>query len=71
MLRSPEHILGLPLLKHESERWKIDNGNAAMRFSCQVAHALIQKKIPFIFESPWTSLLWEARQMVHLRKRKM
>ena len=70
MLRDLKHILGLPVLKHESERWKIVNGNKAMDFCSRVAHALLGMSVPFIFENPWTSLLWEAPQMQHLRRRK-
>ena len=70
MLRDLTYILGLPELKYESERWKIDNGNVAMRFSCQVGHACLQRQVPFVFENPWTSLLWEAPQMKHLRRRR-
>ena len=70
MLRDTAHILGLPLLKHESERWKIDNGNRAMVFACRVAHALLAMSTPFIFENPWTSLLWETPQFKHLRRRR-
>jgi hypothetical protein len=70
MLRNMEHILGLPELKHESERWKIENGNRAMAFASRLGHALLAMTVPFIFENPWTSLLWEAPQMQHLRRRK-
>ena len=69
MLRSPEHIMGLPQLKHESERWKITNGNKSMVFACRLGHALLQKSTPFIFENPWTSMIWETAQVKHLRRR--
>ena len=70
MLRDLANIMGLPVLKHESERWKIDNGNVALKFCCQVGHACLHMHVPFCFENPFTSLLWEAPQMKHLMRRK-
>ena len=70
MLRDMQNILGLPALKHESERWKIDNGNAALKCCAKVGHWCLATMTPFVIEIPWTSLLWEAPQMLHLRRRK-
>ena len=69
MLRDIANIMGLPELRHESERWKIDNGNAALKFCCQIGHACLTMHVPFIFENPFTSLLWEAPQMKHFMRR--
>ena len=46
------------------------NGNKAVVFACRVAHDLLSMSTPFIFENPWTSLLWETPQFKHLRRRK-
>ena len=35
MLRDLQHLMGLPVLKYESERWKIDSGNNAAAGTCQ------------------------------------
>ena len=69
MLRDMANFMGLPELRHESERWKIDIGNAALKFCCQVGHACLTMHVPYIFENPFTSLLWEAPQMKHLMRR--
>ena len=68
MLRSMEHLIGLPELRFESERWNIDNGNDALKFCSKVCHWCLDSLVPFAFESPWTSLLWETTQMQHLKR---
>ena len=51
MLRNLEHIMGLPELRYESERWKIKNGNTALKFCSRVAHLCLAMLVPFIFEN--------------------
>ena len=65
-LRTAEHIMGLPTLDHESERWKIDLGNVCMRFGVACARALHARSAGFFIENPWTSWMWVAPPMVRL-----
>ena len=51
------HIMGLRILRYESERPKITNGTIAMVFAAQVAHACLGMTAPFILENLSTSLL--------------
>ena len=70
MLRNLAHIVGLPILRYESERPKIVNGNIAIAFSAQVAQSCLGMATLFMFENDWNSLLWKAPQMQHVQRRK-
>ena len=70
MLRDMQHLMGLPVLRYESERWKIENGNTAMSFCSRLAHHCLSMQVPFVFENPWTSLLWKVPAMEHLARRR-
>jgi len=64
------HIMGLPVLRYESERWKIDLGNATMRFSVSVANVCIQHMVPFAIANPASSMIWQSPSMLWLRNRR-
>eukprot|EP00959_Pyramimonas_sp_CCMP1952_P185696 3882445-Pyramimonas_sp.AAC.1 len=68
-LRSGEHILGLPALRNEGERWKIDMGNTTMKNTVRIASVASLHMVPFCIENPYLSFMWEAPQMLHLRRR--
>ena len=70
MLRDLAHLMGLPVLRHESERWKIKNGNIAMAFCSRLAHHCLSMFVPFVFENPWTSLIWQVPAFKHLERRR-
>ena len=69
-LRSMEHVLGLPDLRHERERWKIINGNKLMSFTARAFSACIRMLVPAGVENPWSSYIWDTVPFQHLAKRK-
>ena len=70
MLRSPEAVMGLPELKHESERWKITLGNQTMKISAAVAMTAWKQLVPFTIENPFMSLIWLAPAFRALARRR-
>ena len=70
MLRSNEFIYGLKVLRYESERHKIVNGNKTMAAAARVARACLRMNVPFVIENPKTSMLWLANEMLALKARK-
>ena len=39
--------MGLPVAKHESERWKVTNGNDAMKFCSTIGHWFLIMQVFF------------------------
>ena len=69
-LRDATAVMGLAQLRNENERYKINLGNLTLAFSCQVAMSLHRWHCGFVIENPWTSWLWLAPQVSHLRQQR-
>ena len=63
-------ILGKAFLQNESERWKIDNGNALMIFIVRLAQTCLSMRCPFAFGNPELSYLWFTDEMIQLASNK-
>ena len=70
MLTSNKFLDGLSELRYESERWKIVSGNKTMKSTVRVGLACLRNKVPFVIESPRTSMIWLSTEMANPKNRR-